>query len=77
MKKVKGYDDGLKEKLPSVYEMLHYQDRVATGRMNARYDLQNNSVGFQARDLYGFITPEDGMVVARSCHQTGKVPILS
>ena len=66
MKKVKSYDDGLQEKLPSVYEILHYQDRVGTGRMKTRYDLRNNSV-----------TPEEGVVVARSCHQTGKVPILS
>ena len=29
-KKVKGYDDGLQEKLPSIYKMLHYQNRVAT-----------------------------------------------
>ena len=49
MKKVKGYDDGLQEKL--------YKDRVATGRMKTRYDLRDNSVGFQAGDLVWLYNP--------------------
>ena len=28
-KNVKGYHDGLQEKLPSVYELLHHENRVA------------------------------------------------
>ena len=45
-KKVKGYGDPLQEKLPSVHEMLHHKNRVASGRMKTRYDLRDNSVGF-------------------------------
>ena len=57
MTKAKGYDDGLQEKLPRVYEMLHHQNRAATGRMKTRYNLWNNSVGFQAGDLVWLYNP--------------------
>ena len=71
-KKVKGYDDGLQEKLPSVYEMLHHQNRMKT-----RYDFRDNSVEFQAGDLVWLYNPQKGMLVGRSFQQTGKVLILS
>ena len=50
-KKVKGYDDGLQEELPNIYETLHHENRVASGRMKTSYDLSENSIGFQAGDL--------------------------
>ena len=50
-KNVKGYHDGLQEKLPSVHEMLHHKNRVASGGMETRYGLKDNSVGFQAKYL--------------------------
>ena len=56
-KKVESHDDGLQEKLPSVYEMLHHQNRAATGRMKTRYDFWNNSVGFQAGYLAWVYNP--------------------
>ena len=56
-KKVTGYDDGLQEKLPSVYEILHHQNRMATGRMKTRYDPRDNSIRFQTGDLMWFYNP--------------------
>ena len=50
-KNVKGYHDGLQDKLPSVHEMLHHLNRMESGRRKTRYDLRDNSVGFQAGDL--------------------------
>ena len=41
-KNVKGYHDGLQEKLPSVHEMLHHKNRMASGTMKTRYDLRDN-----------------------------------
>ena len=49
-KNVKGYHDGLQEKLPSIHEMLHHKNKVASGRMKIRYDLTDKSVEFQAGD---------------------------
>ena len=51
------YEDGLQEKLRSVYEMLHHKNRVASGRMKTRYDLRDNSRGFQAGDWVWFFNP--------------------
>ncbi|KAJ3655230.1 hypothetical protein Zmor_014366 [Zophobas morio] len=48
--------------------MLHYQDRVTTGRMKTRYDLRNNSVGFQAGDLVWLYNPR---------RRNGRCPKLS
>ena len=56
-KKVKGYDDGLQEKLPNIYETLHHENRVASGRMKTSYDLSENSIGFQAGDLVWLYNP--------------------
>ena len=56
-KNVKGYHDGLQEKLPSIHKMLHHKNRVAIGRKKTRYDLRDNSVGFQAGDLVWLYNP--------------------
>ena len=66
--KLKGYHDGLQEKLPSVHEMLHHKNRVASGRMKTRYDLRDNSVEFQTGDLEWLYNPQ---------RRNGRFPKLS
>ena len=56
-KKVKGYDDDLKEKLLSVHETVRPKSQVTSDRMKTRYDLKGNSVGFQAGDLVWLYNP--------------------
>ena len=56
-KNVKGYDDGLQGKLSSVYDMLHHENRMVSGRMKTRYDLRDNSIKFQVGDLVWLYIP--------------------
>ena len=70
-------EDDLKEKLLSIHETLRHKIRVASDRRKTRYDLKGNSAGFQVGDLVWLYNPEEVKVVARSCHHTEKVHILS
>ena len=56
-KEVIDYVDGLKEKLLSVQETVRHKIRMASDRMKTRYDLKDNSVGFQAGEFVWLYNP--------------------